>query len=173
MKVAILADGIPPMVMGGMQKHSHYLAKYLALQGVSVELHTMVWNVEDLEMQQPFDDNELKNISVITHVFPTSAKFPGHYVFNSFRLSRRYFKAIENRLHEFDFIYTKGFTGWELLRKRNGRYSGNIGVKFHGMNMFLPTYGFKQRMEQLLLRPPARWILKRADKGLFIRWKGN
>lgn len=30
MKIALLTDGIFPYAMGGMQKHSYYLAKYFA-----------------------------------------------------------------------------------------------------------------------------------------------
>jgi hypothetical protein len=29
MKIALLSDGIAPYVLGGMQRHSFYLAKYL------------------------------------------------------------------------------------------------------------------------------------------------
>lgn len=163
MKIAILADGIPPMVMGGMQKHSFYLAKYLALEGIHVELHTMIWREEDSDRDPPFSEVEMQFIKVVTHRFPSSIWFPGHYVVNSFRLSRLFYSAIESRLEEFDFVYTKGFTGWQLLRKRGRRLPHRVGVKFHGMNMFLPTYGCKQKLEQLFLRPPVKWIMKRAD----------
>ena len=151
------------MVMGGMQKHSYYLAKYLALKVVEVELHTMVWTREDADHPLPFTDMELQKITVITHLFPSSWKFPGHYLYRSYLLSRAMYNAIADRLTELDFIYTKGFTGWELLRRRKRGLKTVIGVKLHGMNMFLPTHGFRQRLEQLILRPPARWIMHRAD----------
>ena len=38
MKVALLSDGITPFVIGGMQKHSYNLAKYLTIRGVQVTL---------------------------------------------------------------------------------------------------------------------------------------
>ena len=39
LKIALLTDGIYPDFVGGMQKHSAYLAKYLAQNGVEVELY--------------------------------------------------------------------------------------------------------------------------------------
>ena len=38
MKILLLTDGITPYAMGGMQKHSANLAKYLTLAGVEVTL---------------------------------------------------------------------------------------------------------------------------------------
>ncbi|WP_081782592.1 hypothetical protein [Marinilabilia salmonicolor] len=39
MRIALLTDGIYPHIMGGMQKHSYYLAKYLARAGVKVDVY--------------------------------------------------------------------------------------------------------------------------------------
>jgi len=38
LKIALITDGIWPYVMGGMQKHSYYLCKYLAQNKVNVDL---------------------------------------------------------------------------------------------------------------------------------------
>ena len=38
MRVALITDGIYPYVIGGMQKHSFYIAKYLAKNRVYVDL---------------------------------------------------------------------------------------------------------------------------------------
>lgn len=38
MKIAILTDGIYPFVIGGMQKHSYYLARFLVLRGHEITL---------------------------------------------------------------------------------------------------------------------------------------
>ena len=59
MRIALLTDGIYPYVMGGMQRHSYYLAKYLARAGVHVDLYHFIppnseWNIE------PFDRSELE-----------------------------------------------------------------------------------------------------------------
>lgn len=163
MKVAIIADGISPEVIGGMQKHSFYIAKYLALKGVEVELHTIVYNEADKSRPFPFDENELKVLRVFRYVFPRSIKFPGHYLYNSYRASKMIRERIDKRLNDFDFVYTKGFMGWSILKQRQKYPDTIIGVKFHGMNMFLPTSGWKQKLEQLLLKPPTRWIMRNAD----------
>jgi glycosyltransferase involved in cell wall biosynthesis len=163
MKVALFADGIAPMVLGGMQKHSYYLAQHLAAAGVSVELHTMVYDLKTSD-QVPKDLESIENLEIYLYEFPRSLRFPGHYVFNSYRLSKLFFNAIKHRLNEFDLVYTKGFMGLELLRnKMKLPHDVKVGVKLHGMNMFLPTHGLKQRLEQVLLRIPARYVMNRSD----------
>ena len=42
MKIALLTDGIPPYIVGGMQQHSYSLAKYLVLNGNEVTLFHFV-----------------------------------------------------------------------------------------------------------------------------------
>jgi len=39
MKIALLTDGVWPVVVGGMQKHTYYLSKYLMRQGVEIDLY--------------------------------------------------------------------------------------------------------------------------------------
>ena len=39
MRIALVTDGIYPYVMGGMQKHSYYLCKYLVKLGVEIDLY--------------------------------------------------------------------------------------------------------------------------------------
>lgn len=164
MKIALLTDGIPPFVLGGMQKHSYFLAKYLAQAGVEVELHIVVYDETPADATLPFSSEELRYLDIHFHEFPKSAWFPGHYVYNMFRLSKRMRNALLPRIGQFDFIYTKGFTGWALssaLKKVHDRPP--IGVKLHGMNMFLPTRGIKQKLEQHLMRSPARMIMNNCD----------
>ena len=145
-----------------MQKHSYLLAEYLAKQGVKIELHHVV-ELEGKETHT-FSKEAIQNINLVGHTFPSLPKFPGHYVIASYLYAKKVYQSIENDLSHYDFIYTKGFVGWELLKQRKKRENcPKIGVKFHGMNMFLPTVGIKQKLEQLLLRPPAKWIMKRAD----------
>ena len=42
MKIAFFTDGIPPYIIGGMQKHSLNLAKELVLNGIDVDLFHFV-----------------------------------------------------------------------------------------------------------------------------------
>lgn len=165
MKILLLTDGIAPFVIGGMQKHSYLLTKYLARAGVKVELHHCVYDNAPLpDTKSAFLLEENQHITAFAHRFPSKGKIPGHYIRNSYQYSKTLCEAVKTRLNEFDFIYTKGFTGWELLKeKQKGFKMPRVGVKLHGMNMFLPTYGFKEKIEQFILRPPAKFVMKQAD----------
>src|SRR5687768_11413793 len=133
MKVALLTDGIWPYVLGGMQKHSYYLAKYLALQGVQVELFHFNRSNYDISKLEFFSPEEKKFIRSHIVDFPGLIPLPGHYIYASWLHSRHIYNLLKGRLLEFDFIYTKGFAGWELIRKKSaGRITcPPIGVKFH------------------------------------------
>ena len=48
MKIAFLTDGIPPYIIGGMQKHSLELAKELVLNGMDVDLFHFVQKNEKI-----------------------------------------------------------------------------------------------------------------------------
>ena len=162
MKLLFITDGIFPFTFGGMQKHSFLFAEYLAKKGVEIELH----HIEEPNSNQThkFSIEAIKNIKLVGHTFPKPLKFPGHYVVASYLYAKKVYRSIQNDLSHYDFIYTKGFAGWELLRRRNQLENcPKVGVKFHGMNMFLPTVGIKQKLEQFLLRPPTKQILKKAD----------
>lgn len=64
MRIALITDGIAPYVLGGMQKHSYYLAKYFAKNKVYVDLvhyNDSNYNIVDLE----FFSEEEKNTSTL------------------------------------------------------------------------------------------------------------
>ena len=166
MRIALITDGIAPYVLGGMQKHSYYLAKYFAKNKVYVDLvhyNDSNYNIVDLEF---FSEEEKKYINSIVLQFPSSPKFPGHYVYKSYKYSCLAFNAIKENLSNYDFIYTKGFSGWKLIsEKRKGTISCcKIGIKFHGYEMFQPAPSFKSKIEQILLfRGPVKFICHHAD----------
>ncbi|MBK6985379.1 MAG: hypothetical protein IPH32_11765 [Bacteroidetes bacterium] len=125
-------------VLGGMQKHSFYLAKYFSKNKIHVDLvhyNDSKYNINVLEF---FTEEERKYIHPIVLKFPISAKFPGHYVYKSYKYSCLAFDAIKDQLNTYDFIYTKGFTGWKLIsEKHKGHITCcKIGIKFHGYEMF-------------------------------------
>jgi glycosyltransferase involved in cell wall biosynthesis len=72
---------------------------------------------------------------------------------------------IKDKLNDYDFIYTKGFTGWHIMReKKKGIACPPIGVKFHGYEMFQRAPGLKAKFVQLvLLRKPVKEISNLAD----------
>ena len=123
MKIALITDGISPYVLGGMQKHSFYLAKYFAKNNIYVDLIHYNNSSYDINALEFFTEQENIYINSIVLHFPTSFKFPGHYVYNSYKYSCLAFDAIKDSLPSYDFIYTKGFTGWKLISEKK---KGNI-----------------------------------------------
>ena len=148
-----------------MQKHSYYLCKYFAANQIHVDLIHFNKSEHDISKLEFFSEAEKKFIHPTLMDLPESAKFPGHYIFNSYRYSRRIFEFLKPNLGQYDFIYTKGFTGWYLI---NQKYLGHIkcckiGVKFHGYEMFQLLPGFVSGLKSLLLRWPVKKISQRAD----------
>lgn len=165
MKVLLLTDGIAPFVIGGMQKHSYLLAKYLARAGVRVELHHCIYENASLpDTKSAFSPVENQNINAFVHHFPKKGRVPGHYIRNSYQYSKMLFDAVKIRLNEFDFIYTKGFTGWKLLEeKKKGLKMPKVGVKFHGYEMFQTPADLKSYLQFKLLQKPTIKLNKLAD----------
>jgi glycosyltransferase involved in cell wall biosynthesis len=166
MRIALITDGIWPYVLGGMQKHSYYLCKYLAQQNVYVDLYHFNQSNYDISKLEFFSDEERNYISSVIIDFPKSLPFPGHYIYNSYKHSKLIFEAIKDKLPIYDFIYTKGFTGWVLInQKSNGKIKcAKIGVKFHGYEMFQKAPDFKIKLQHFfLLRNPVKIISQKAD----------
>ena len=80
MKIALITDGISPYVLGGMQKHSFYLAKYFAKNNIYVDLIHYNNSSYDINALEFFTEQENIYINFIVLHFPTSFKFLGHYV---------------------------------------------------------------------------------------------
>lgn len=161
--IALLTDGIHPYVVGGMQRHSFYLAKYFAKNGIYVDLYHTNQSDYDISKLEFFTDEEKKFIRSFVIDFPRFGKLPGHYLRESYAYSKRIFeKLMENS--NVDFIYAKGFCGWKLLEeKQKGLKCAPIGVKFHGMNMFQKPPSFRSWLEQLMLRPAVKFNIDNSD----------
>ena len=167
MRILLLSDGIMPFVTGGMQQHSYFLSKHLTLKKCNVTLVHCLYD-ENIpshhEINKHLFSNEEKLFKIITLSFPKSLRFPGHYIYNSWRYSKLVYEAVKNELDNFEFIYIKGFSGWKLLRMQSKQLNNpTIGINFHGMNMFLPTNGLKLVLSNLLLRPFVRFNMKQSD----------
>lgn len=166
MRITLFTDGISPYVMGGMQRHSRLISEYLAREGVQVDIFHPV-RTEDRfseeEIRNSFSTQARDKISVKLVPYKDEGRLPGHYLRAQRALSNAYLQEYL-KAPASDFIYTKGFTGWELLKKR--RKSGvttPVGVKFHGMNMFQKQANFRGELEKYLFRGPVRWIMKHSD----------
>jgi len=164
MRIALITDGIFPYVIGGMQKHSFYLAKNLAQNQVYIDLIHFNNSDKDISLLELFTDEEKKYIHSIELQFPQLDSFPGHYIRESYRYSEKIFQKIKDRLFEYDFIYTKGFTGWKLIEeKKRGLKVCPIGVNFHGYEMFQKPPSFKSWLEHMILRRPVKKLTTSAD----------
>ena len=169
MKIALLTDGISPYVVGGMQTHSAIIAKHLVANGNDVDLFHFV-NSEfntpsDKEVNSVFAfDSNLKFGNIYCCSFPKSSRFPGHYLFNSYRYSKWIFEILKKQIDDYDFIYAKGFSSWCLLKSlKKYNKSFKIGINFHGYEMFQYAPTLKVKMQHLMLRPFVKKINKKAD----------
>jgi len=162
MKIALLTDGIYPYVIGGMQKHSYCLAKYLAQEHVHIDLyHFKPIGCESVDL---FTEEELRYIHFVDVAFPEKGFLPGHYLHESFEYSTRIYQILKKR-DPVDYIYAKGCTAWKLLdEKRKGAQLAPVGVNFHGYEMFQTPASFRSKMEQMLLKGPVRFNMKYADQ---------
>lgn len=119
----------------------------------------------DINKLEFFSEKEKEYIHPTVINMPVSMAFPGHYILNSYRHSKLIFEFLKPKLDQYDFIYTKGFTGWYLIDQK---YKGHIncckiGVKFHGYEMFQPLPGFASGLKALLLKGPVKKLSQRAD----------
>lgn len=166
MHIALITDGIWPYVLGGMQKHSYYLCKYLAQKKVYVDLYHFNQSTYDISKLEFFSNEEKQYITSIIVDFPKAGSLPGHYIRNSYVHSKLIFEAIKGKIQSYDFIYTKGFTGWHLIEQKHaGKVKcAKIGVKFHGYEMFQKPPDLKIKLQHiLLLRKPVKEISQKAD----------
>jgi glycosyltransferase involved in cell wall biosynthesis len=165
MKIALLTNGIYPYIIGGMQKHSYYLTKYLAQSGIEIDLYHFQCNHQyDISELECFDKSEKELINSIVIDKPKRKYFPGHYILESKNYSEKVFEVLRSRLNV-DFIYAKSFSAWKLLIEREkGLITPPIGINFHGYEMFQvapssPVVG----LQQFMLKFPVLFNVKRAD----------
>ena len=167
MKIAFLSDGIYPFVVGGMQQHSASLAVNLVKAGHKVDLFHFVDKAQNLPESIEVNNILFKGSNSFNNVFcchfPTCIKFPGHYLFNSYRYSKWIFRIIK-LTNEYDFIYSKGFSSWKLLnKKRVLKKNARIGLKFHGYEMYQYAPNYKVQLQHFMLRPFVRYLNLKAD----------
>lgn len=156
MKIAFLTDGIYPSLIGGMQKHSYYLVKYLAKAKVLIDLYYFVPdNSEDVLL---FSKEELEYISLIKIDYPKFPNIPGKYLVKEYLYSQRIYKKLRNRDNA-DFIYSQGFTSWAFSKK----IKTPIGLNLHGFEMFQMSNSKKENYKKKLLQVPAKQSFKKAD----------
>ena len=164
MRIALLTDGIYPYAMGGMQKHSYYLAKYFAQQKVQVHLYHFSQNkTYDIQQLEFFTDNEKAFIQSFIIPFPSLGKLPGHYLRESYQYSVNIHNALKKNA-DVDFIYAQGYTGWKIMEaKTAGEKIPPIGVNFHGIEPFQKAPSLKAKLQQQILKGAMLYNLKHVD----------
>lgn len=168
MKILFVTDGISPFVLGGMQKHSAVLVKYIISQKIDVTLiHCVPYGQDlptDIEVNAALQlKEEISEVHSLT--FPKSGKLPGHYIRNSYKYSVEAFRLMKDSLADFDLIYTQGFTGWKFIdEKRKGMKLPPISINFHGLNMFQKTPDIRTYLQYFLFfRRPVKRLHQHAD----------
>jgi glycosyltransferase involved in cell wall biosynthesis len=162
LKIALLTDGIWPFVIGGMQRHSFYLCKYLALKKVNVVLYHTTKNGTVPDLTTCFNSEVLQYIEEHYIHYPESDKFPGHYLRSSFAYSERIYNEIRNR-KDLGIIYAKGLTGWKILKEKGNENLPPVCINVHGYEYFQQAGSFKAKLQQFMLRPAFKFINRSAD----------
>ena len=161
-RIALVTDGIYPFVMGGMQMHSYYLAKFLSKNKIYIDLYYYADNTKP-KLDEVFDEESLKYINFFQINHPNTLWFPGNYLYKRYLYSKRIFKILLKQ-QPYNFIYVNGFSGWELLKKRNKlRSSTKIGINFHGYEMFQKWPSLIVGLKLQILKLPVYLNIKRAD----------
>ena len=145
--------------MGGMQKHSAYLLRYLLKSAVDVTLiHPGPKSIAD---SLPEFKGELNEIIV---KMPIQGPWPWSYLRTSYAYSIKVSEQLLKSSKDVQFVYAQGFSAWNLIElRRKGRFNKPIGVNFHGLEMFQVASGLKQRAIQSMFRGPVSFNLKNAD----------
>ncbi len=174
----MLTDGVFPFVVGGMQKHSYYLVKYLARLGVYVDLYFTAGaeQVKEQQDKELFSDKELAFIRLIPVTPSPAFRFPGHYIYESYLNSKNLWLALQKNLQlgiePVNFIYAQGFAGWKTMQVRKQDSSiPQVGVNFHGFEMWQMPATLSVRLQHLMLRPFVKANVKLADAVLLLGTK--
>jgi len=169
MRIALFSDGIFPNVIGGIQKHSFYLAKHLVKLGIEVDVYfsedTQATTSGRYSVLGCVEDEKLNWIPVKR---APQRNFPGHYLWDSYVTSASLLQAY---LHHrtADFIYAQGLTGWSAVRARcNGSDLSLIGVNPHGLEIFQRAADARALLENWMLRPAFGWLIRHADVALSL-----
>ena len=164
MRIALLTDGIWPYRIGGMQKHSYYLVKYFAQNGVYVDLYHMNDSTYDINKLEFFTEEEKKYINPFVFTFPTKPKWlPWHYLQESYLHSKMMYACFVKRT-PVDFIYSKGYTGWYFIKqKKKGIKLPPIGLRLHGYEIFQVNKGLIGLYRKVLYTPLVKYLNKYAD----------
>lgn len=165
MRLALLTDGVFPHVVGGIQKHSAHLARYLARAGAEVELHHLPGDdPEGAAALAGFDEADRARIDSRLSTWPSRLRLPGHYLRESRAHSEALLRDVRPRLADLDCIYAQGLTGLAFTRARaRGELQLPVVVNPHGLNPFQRTGTWREAAEARMLRGIVAESVRGAD----------
>jgi glycosyltransferase involved in cell wall biosynthesis len=167
--IALLTDGVMPYAVGGIQRHSRKLCEQLIRAGAKVTLYHTVSPgglADQAQCLKGWDPALRDGLSAQFVPWPRGPWYPGHYLMDCHRYSRRLLEAFLRRRREerVDFIYAQGLTGMAFVgARKDGIDLPPVGINAHGYEVFQQCHGLAARMTQVLLRPAHRRISLESD----------
>ncbi|MDX1909093.1 MAG: glycosyltransferase family 4 protein [Bacteroidia bacterium] len=158
MKIVLLADGVYPHAVGGIQRHTALMCQYLLQAGVEVSLyhpHTDLQGPVLAETGHGFRETAIP--------FPAPMRIPGHYIYANWLYAKSLAAAVRRQDADADLIYAQGFTGWAWAADTRPADSPPLWVNLHGLEMYQYAANRRERLIQRLLRIPADTLLRRAS----------
>ena len=165
--VALLADGVYPYRLGGIQRHTRMLAIHFAKAGVQVTLLHSADTPELRARAEALDDfpaearSRIKSLVVVP---PKAGRYPGHYLHDCQRYSSVLLDRYRKENVGADFVYAQGLTGIAFGAARRGATDlPPVGVNQHGYEMFQKAANFRAWLEQFVLRGQVVALDRSAD----------
>lgn len=164
MRISLLSPGITPYVMGGLQRHSFNLARYLARLGVEVDLyHTDFSEAKHINDLEGMTDTEKEKIFSIAIPWGQRDRFIGHYIRELKQFSNEAYRHYQKRPAS-EFIIGASLTAWAFTKaKHRGIELPPIGVSLHGFEMFQASANVRASIENWVLRPSFYRHSREAD----------
>ena len=166
--VALLADGVYPYRLGGIQRHTRMLATHFAKAGVRVSLLHSADTPELRARAEALDDfpaearSRIKSLVVVP---PKPGRYPGHYSNDCRVYSRVLLERYREENVGADFVYAQGLTGiaFGAARRRGATDLPPVGVNQHGYEMFQKAANLRAWLEQFVLRGQVVALDRSAD----------
>ena len=165
--VALLADGVYPYRLGGIQRHTRMLALHFAKAGVQV---TLLHSADTPELRaraealNDFPAEARSKIKSLVVVPPKAGRYPGHYLHDCQRYSRVLLDRYREENVGADFVYAQGLTGIAFGAARRGATDlPPVGVNQHGYEMFQKAANLRAWLEQFVLRGQVVALDRSAD----------
>lgn len=165
--VALLADGVYPYRLGGIQRHTRMLTLHFAKAGVHVTLLHSADTPELRARAEALDDfaaEARSRIRSLVVVPPKPGRYPGHYSNDCRAYSQVLLERYRQENVGADFVYAQGLTGIAFGAARRGATDlPPVGVNQHGYEMFQKAANLRAWLEQFVLRGQVVALDRSAD----------